>query len=142
MIRNDISTILEKYNEYLLHIRNFSNKTIISYMNNLKMFLMFIQNYKHINQINLDELINVKESDIYSFLIYLNMYRNNLARSRQKKITVLKCFYEWLFACNYERCKNIKNPTENISITLEQYKEAKCLTLREVKKITNIFTLT
>lgn len=30
---------------------------------------------------------------------------------------------------------------ENISVSCEQYKEAKCLTLKEARKMNNIFTL-
>ncbi len=138
---NNISTILESYSNYLSDIRNFSNRTITSYINNLKMFLKFIKKYKNIEQIDLDVLINISCSDIYSFLIYLNMYRNNSARSRQKKISTLKCFYNWLYNCNYKICKNLENPAESIIIHLEKYKEAKCLTLKEAKKLTNIFTL-
>lgn len=141
MKEDDISIILENYNKYLVYIRNFSNKTIISYINNLKMFLKFIKKYKNIEQINLDILININSSDIYSFLIYLNIYRNNLAKSRQKKLSAVKCFYNWLFNCNYEICKNLKNPTQNIVINLERYKEAKYLTLKESKKLTNIFSV-
>ena len=122
---NNISTILESYSNYLSDIRNFSNRTITSYINNLKMFLKFIKKYKNIEQIDLDVLINISCSDIYSFLIYLNMYRNNSARSRQKKISTLKCFYNWLYNCNYKICKNLENPAESIIIHLEKYKEAK-----------------
>ena len=136
----NISAILKNYNNYLSNIRNFSNTTIISYINNLKLFLKFIKKYKNIKQINIDTLINISSSDIYSFLIYLNMYRNNLAKSRQKKLSSIKCFYNWLYNCNYEICKNLENPVEDIIIHLDLCKEAKCLTLREAKKITNIFT--
>lgn len=141
MGENDISTILEKYNQYLSHIRNFSKTTITSYTKSLKIFLKFIKDYKDIEQIDLDTLINISSSDIYSFLIYLNMYRNNQARSRRRKLSAIKCFYNWLYNCNYENCKNLENPTENILINLEKYKEAKCLTLKEAMKITNIFNL-
>lgn len=141
MENNDISTILEKYSKYLSHIRNFSKTTITDYTNSLKMFFKFIKDYKDIEQIDLNTLINISSSDIYSFLIYLNMYRNNQARSRQKKLSAIKCFYNWLFNCNYEKCKNLENPAESIVIHLEKYKEAKCLTLKEAKKITNIFNL-
>ena len=141
MGENDISTILEKYNQYLSHIRNFSKTTITSYTKSLKIFLKFIKDYKDIEQIDLDTLINISSSDIYSFLIYLNMYRNNQARSRRRKLSAIKCFYNWLFNCNYENCKNLENPTENIIINLEKYKEAKYLTLKEAMKITNIFNL-
>ena len=141
MGENDISTILEKYNQYLSHIRNFSKTTITSYTKSLKIFLKFIKDYKDIEQIDLDTLINISSSGIYSFLIYLNMYRNNQARSRRRKLSAIKCFYNWLFNCNYENCKNLENPTENIIINLEKYKEAKCLTLKEAMKITNIFNL-
>lgn len=47
---NNISTILESYSNYLSDIRNFSNRTITSYINNLKMFLKFIKKYKNIEQ--------------------------------------------------------------------------------------------
>ena len=112
MENNDISTILEKYSKYLSHIRNFSKTTITDYTNSLKMFFKFIKDYKDIE-----------------------------ARSRQKKLYAIKCFYNWLFNCNYEKCKNLENPAESIVIHLEKYKEAKCLTLKEAKKITNIFNL-
>ena len=141
MEKNNILTILEKYNNYLLDVRNFSNITITSYINALKIFLNFIKQYKNIEQIDFDILINISSSDIYSFLIYLNMYRNNSPKSRQKKLSAIKCFYNWLYTCNYSICKKLENPTESIIIHLEKYKEAKCLTLRETKKLSNIFTL-
>lgn len=141
MEENNISTILEKYSNYLSYVRNFSNRTITSYINNLKIFLNFIKKYKNIEQINLDILINISSSDIYSFLIYLNMYRNNSPKSRQKKLSSVKCFYNWLYNCNYSIYEKLENPAKNIIVHLEKYKEAKCLTLREAKKLTNIFTL-
>lgn len=138
MKEKSIFKILDDYNKYLSHVKNFSNRTIVNYIGTLKLFLNFIKKYKNVEQIDINILLNINSSDIYTFLIYLNIYRKNSAKSRQKKLSTIKCFYKWLLNCN---CKIVKNPAENISIIQAHYKEAKCLTLREAKKITNIFTI-
>lgn len=133
--------ILNKFLLYLLNVKNYSLTTINEYRIDLLVFFKYIKNYCNIKaeiaEFNSFILLNIKESDIISFIVYLNYNRNCTASTRKRKISAIKAFYKWLFSV-YPTA-NISNPTENLPNIQDVQKLPKYLTLEQAKKISNIF---
>ena len=78
-------------NEFINYIKtkNYSNNTLISYINDLYYFYMFINK----------DLIKVKEEDIRKYLEYLNSKKEK-PTSVRRKISSFKTFYKYLYKNN------------------------------------------
>ena len=139
MTKNE-NLLINDFSLYLYTIRKYAIATIKSYENNLKEFFYFINKYlnlnKSINDFNIDVLIQVKKSDIYAYLFYLNLNRNNPSKTRQNKLSAIRHFYNWIISSNN---LNIENPTENINNFSNIKKKEKFLTLEEAKKLQEVF---
>ena len=70
--------------------KNYSNNTLMSYINDLYYFRLFVKK----------DLNNVKEEDIRDYLEYLNLQKEKPASVR-RKISSLKSFYKFLYKHNY-----------------------------------------
>ena len=70
--------------------KNYSNNTLMSYINDLYYFRLFVKK----------DLNNVKEEDIRDYLEYLNLQKEKPASVR-RKISSLKSFYKFLYKNNY-----------------------------------------
>ena len=81
--------LLNDFLDYLQGILGYSDKTIKGY--------------------NLDLL----ESDVIAFLVYLNFHRDNNPNTRQRKLCAIRRFYKWLLSNNPGIIK--ENPTKKIS---------------------------
>lgn len=79
-------------NDFINHIRgkNYSNNTLISYIDDLYYFNLFIKK----------KLDNVNENDIRDYLEYLNLKKEK-ATSVRRKISTFKTFYKFLYLNNY-----------------------------------------
>ena len=89
--------IIEEFKKYLLIDRHYSNNTISSYINDLSIYLEFLDK-KHI------DYLKVTDSDIREYLKYIN---NKDERTKAHQISVLRSFY------NYLEQENIINERSN-----------------------------
>lgn len=137
-----IPKILEKYLNYLIAVKGCSVNTLKAFSSDLMQFFNFIEKYKEIpipvSDFNIFVLLQVKESDIIAFLIYLNFNRDNSPYTRQRKVTALKSYYKWLFSV-FTKINNRKNPTLGLASIKKVERLPKHLTLSQTKDIQKIF---
>lgn len=81
--------IIMSFKEYIIS-KNYSDNTIISYINDLYYFYLFIKK----------DLDKVTEEDIKDYLEYLNLKKEN-PTSIRRKISTFKSFYKYLYNNNY-----------------------------------------
>lgn len=133
--------ILDDYLKYLKDMKNFSDTTIKSYEIDLRLFFKFIIEYKQYNiyliNLSLFLILKVTVDDIYSFLVYLNYYKNNSAATRKRKLAAIKSFYKWIYLKDPNT--KIENPTKNINSITLPYRLPKYLSIAQTKKIQSIF---
>ena len=116
--------IIEEFKKYLLIDRHYSDNTIASYINDLNLYLEFLDK-KHISYQNTSE-DNIKE--------YLKFISNKDERTRAHEISVLRSFYKYLILEN--QIKN--NPMENIDLPKLSKKLPSVLSVEEVDKLLDI----
>ena len=112
------------YKNYLLIDRHYSNNTIASYMNDLNIFISYL------DSLNIDYL-KVTREDILNYLKNIKD-KNELTLSHN--ISVLRSFYKFLMLEE----KISKNPMENIDLPKLSKKLPSVLTVDEVDKLLNI----
>ncbi len=108
-IDNYMSKEIFKKNYYIkefinyIESKNYSDKTLLSYTNDLYYFYMFIKK----------DLDKVKEDDIKDYIEYLNLQKEK-ASSIRRKISSLKSYYKFLYRNNYIEKKEY--PLSKISL--------------------------
>lgn len=141
---NKNSIIINKFLCYLKNSLEYSEKTIKAYNLDLLQFCTFIKEYLNlainIKEFNIFTFLQVKESDIIAFLVYLNFNRDNSPYTRQRKLCTIRRFYKWLLSSTNPKIQK-DNPTKYISNIKKVIKIPKYLTLEQSKKIQEIFTL-
>ncbi|MGL5245601.1 MAG: tyrosine recombinase XerC [Sarcina sp.] len=113
---------------YLETIKGKSPNTLAGYTVDLSMFFRFLLVYKGIitnsniefseipiNDINVTLLREIKLTDLYAFLSYLEKQRNNGSYARARKVATLKSFFKFL-------CGKAKLIEENPTLDLESPK--------------------
>lgn len=143
-----IPIILSDYLNYMETIKGASNLTIKEYTYDLSIFLKFMktrlegsQNMKFDNfdgieifDVNKAFLERVSIIDLYSYLSYLDKSRDNSPRTRARKVSALKSFYEYL----YVKTDQISvNPTEKLELPKQNIRNPVYLTLDESRKLLN-----
>ena len=97
--------------------KGFSEKTVIAYNNDLKIFFEFIRQYSElkieVKDFNLFVLMNIKKPDIIAFLTYLNFSRNNTPRTMRRRLSAIRTFYNWLLSTRLNGYME-ENPTDGI----------------------------
>ena len=83
---NNINECIEKFIEYLIIDKKYSDNTVKSYKNDLKKYETFMKN------INIQ---NIKENHIKNYLKYLKD-NNNDNRTINHNISTLRSFYKFL----------------------------------------------
>lgn len=133
---------IEDFVNYLVAIRNLSDVYIKNMTVTIEQFLEFINvhkfksKYNTINDMSLNEIRSLNNSDIYSFIFFLaeSHYQNN---SRVIKIEHLKTFFDYLFRIKNtlftEPFKKI-NTERKIAEKLPNY-----LSLDEAKRLINLY---
>ena len=80
--------ILKNFLNYLIIDKNYSIETAKTYSVNLILFFKFIIQYLNLDiklkDINIFILASIKESDIISYLVYLNYNKNNSPATRNR----------------------------------------------------------
>lgn len=134
--------ILNNFLNYL-YFNNYSNNTITAYSLDLLCFFNFIKIYRNIKidvkNFNIFILSRVREYDILAFLTYLSQTCENNPYTRQRKLTSIRIFYNWLFS-NYPYLSNTVNPAKNIPSIEKVVRFPRYLSLEQSKKISTIFT--
>lgn len=144
--------ILADYLNYLKSIRGLSATTIKEYSYDLEVFFEYqiIRkiyygdqktfkdefNPKYINKIITPNFLeNLKITDFYSYLSYLDNEKNDNPTTRSRKISAIKSFYNYL----YQEIEVIDN---NITVKLKNPKISKrqpvYLTLEETERLLNV----
>ena len=134
--------ILINFIYYLTCIKNRSSQTIKAYKKDILIFLEFIKEYWEleikIEDINIFLLSRVTETMIYSYLIYLNEYRNNTASTRERRLASLRTFYKFLYNKYYPNfCNN--NPLKYIKPIPLAVRLPKYLNLEQAREIKQVF---
>ncbi|MCL2323849.1 MAG: tyrosine recombinase XerC [Oscillospiraceae bacterium] len=140
---DNIPYLLDDFLNYLLSIKGKSKNTVYGYKTDLALFfkyLKFRQNRNipfeevNIQNIDIDFIKNIKLSDMYSFIGFLEQKRNNGNYAKARKVAAIKSFYKYLY-------KKIKLIDENIAENLESPKISKrnpmYLSLDESKNLLN-----
>lgn len=134
--------VLVNFIYYLTCTKNCSTQTIKAYQKDILIFLNFIKEYWQleieIKDINIFLLSRVTETMIYSYLIYLNEYRNNTASTRERRLASLRTFYKFLYN-KYYPYFHCKNPMKNIKPIPLALHLPKYLNLEQAKRIKQIF---
>lgn len=121
---NNINECIEKFIEYLIIDKKYSENTVKSYNNDLKKFESYMKN------INIQ---NIKENHIKNYLKYLKD-NNNDNRTINHNISTLRSFYKFLLIE-----KTIKiNPMEYIEMPKTKKSLPKTLSIEEIDKLLDI----
>ena len=133
---------VEDFANYLIAIKNLSQTYITNMTVTIEQFLKFINvhkfknKYNSINDMSLNEIRSLNNSDIYSFIFFLaeSHYQNN---SRVIKIEHLRTFFDYLFRIKHtifkEPFKKI-NSERKLDKKLPNY-----LSLEEAKRVLKIY---
>ena len=121
---SEIDDLINKFAEYLIIDKKYSDNTIKAYNNDLKKFKNFFKN-KDINKID--------ETSIREYLKYLNK-ENNDTRTISHNISTLRSFYKFLLI--EKILKN--NPMEYIELPKTKKTLPKTLSIEEIDKLLDI----
>ncbi|AQM61343.1 tyrosine recombinase XerC [Clostridium baratii] len=108
--KNDsLPSIVIDFLNYLETIKGKSQNTIDAYKIDLTMFFRFLKLYRgnlenekcefediDISDIKQDFVKNIKLSELYAFMSFLEKYRNNSSYARARKVATLKSFFKFL----------------------------------------------
>lgn len=137
--------ILNDFLMYLYIIKGYSQNTISTYNFNILHFLKFLLQYWDIpiktKDVTIFILINVKESDIAAYLVYLNYLKDNSPSTRKNKIESLRSFYKWIFSSFPTNTNMKENPMLSLPGIQQQIRLPKYLNLKDAYKIQNIFNI-
>lgn len=133
---------IEEFKNYVAGIKNLSASYIDSMLSTLKGFLEFVNDhifdckYENINEMTLNDIRFLNNSDIYGFIFYLAENHNSIG-TRIKKIEHLRTFFDFLYRIKTtlfkEPFKTIKRE-KNIYTKLPKY-----LSLAESKKVLKVY---
>lgn len=140
----NLPPIVTDFLNYLLSIKGKSKNTVDAYKADLSAFLKFIKSYKNdrgsreenidISDINIEFIESIKLSDIYAYMNYITIARNNGPHARARKTSSIKSFFKYL----HENAKAIsKNTAEALETPKISREEAIALTLNESIELLN-----
>ncbi len=131
-MNNNIPKILQNYFNYLTIIQGRSNNTIYSYKLDLMLFFNFLKSEDKFKYLDIDEnfMKIITLEDLYDFLAYAKIERNNNSFTRSRKIATLRSFFNYLESkikvITYNPCRELelpKRPSKQINyLTLEEAK--------------------
>ena len=139
------SGIVDDYLNYLKAARGRSESTVKEYYYDIRQFLRYMRIRKeHLKVENLDEvsiddvdielLETIQKSDIYAYISYLDSTRGNSGRTKFRKISSVRSFFDYL---TYKIELLDKNPTENIDLPKIERSLPVYLTLEEAVHLLN-----
>ena len=134
-------------NDYILYLRvvkNCSQRTVNEYYSDIRLFLKYIRimkdlNYSHetiynvsIKDFNITLLKDLTLHDFYEYIFYLADERDNNEKSRARKTSSLKSFFNYL-TNNVHLLET--NPIANIEMPTQKKSIPKFLSLEESLKL-------
>lgn len=141
LIEDDLPALLKEFLGYLFTIKGKSMNTIVGYKVDLKLFLKFEKKVKFKMNIDaveeivisdLDEsfLKNITLGDLYSFINYVTLKRNNSTYSRARKISAIRAFFDYLETklkvLKYNPARELESPKiskrQPVYLTLDESK--------------------
>lgn len=135
---------LNNFLNYLRTIRGKSQNTIYNYKFDLILLFRFLKLYKglvdkneefdeiKINDIDAEFIKNISLSDLYSFLSFVENYRENSAYARARKVAAIRSFFKFL----YGKEKILKeNPALELESPSLDKRNPIYLTLEESKRL-------
>lgn len=140
-----LPAFLREYATHLVHVNGKSEKSLCEYLLDLRTFFRYIEMTKSGKELTRDEFeaIEIKHltisdvnaisaSDIYSFLSFAGIERENKASTRMRKLSALKSFYKFMYN---KRHLIDKNPTEDIDSIKKNRTLPKYLTEDEARRL-------
>lgn len=137
--------LLKEYATGMAVVRGNSEKTVCEYLLDLRTFFRFLRMRRSgeqltaqefekitIQDVTLDEVRQVTQSDILDFLMYLSFERENSAVTRMRKISALRSFFHYL--CAKKHYIDF-NPAEEIDAPKKRHPLPKYLTLEEAERL-------
>lgn len=136
--------LLKDYLSYLSTIKGTSKSTIKEYSYDLSIFLKFIKdrfglNYDKklienldIEDIDIKVISKIDLLDLYAYLSYLDNDRNNSPRTRSRKVSALRSFFDYLYI---KTGQISSNPTVKLEIPKQRIRNPIYLTLEEAQKL-------
>lgn len=133
---------IKDFLNYLINVKGLSKNTIEAYNSDLTLFLRFVKSYKNLVHSDIDfDFIDVSDlpievlqhltlNDFYSYMSFLENFRNNGSNAKARKIATLKSLFNYL-------TNKVKLISVNVTNDLESPKIGKrspiYLTLNESK---------
>lgn len=137
---------MNKYiNNFLMYSKNvlsYSDATIKAYKDDLTLFMNFAKSFLNleieIDDINIFILRSFRPNFIYSYLVYLNYYRNNTASTRQRRVEALRSFYKYMYKF-YPSFREENNAMSSIEKVQQIFRLPKYFNLQQAKQLQGIF---
>ncbi len=139
----DCPRYLQDFLFYMLTIRGRSQRTVDAYHVDLRTFLRYIKATKLLHQSHIDSeqfqqlsihdisiqtISEITLSDVYGFLNYTLDQRSNNAKTRSRKVSALRSFFNYL---TQKACLLRTNPVENLEVPSLKKAMPRYLTLEE-----------
>ncbi|WP_068458101.1 tyrosine recombinase XerC [Aedoeadaptatus pacaensis] len=133
------ANILDDYLNYMRAARGRSEGTVKEYFYDIRQFLRYMRVRKEglavesldevdIDTVDGDLLRKIEKSDIYAYISYLDRERKNNSRTKFRKISSVRSFFDYL---TYKVDVLEKNPAENIDMPKMEKSLPVYLTLEE-----------
>lgn len=133
------ANILDDYLNYMRAARGRSEGTVKEYFYDVRQFLRYMRVRKEglavesldevdIDAVDAELLRKIEKSDIYAYISYLDRERKNNSRTKFRKISSVRSFFDYL---TYKVDVLEKNPTENIDMPKMEKSLPVYLTLEE-----------
>lgn len=133
------ANILDDYLNYMRAARGRSDGTVKEYFYDIRQFLRYMRVRKEglavesldevdIDSVDAELLRKIEKSDIYAYISYLDRERKNNSRTKFRKISSVRSFFDYL---TYKVDILEKNPTENIDMPKMEKSLPVYLTLEE-----------
>lgn len=138
-----MNSLIKRFLIYLKCVLSYSDCTIKAYEEDLLLFFNFLKFHLKLNidvkDINIFILKSVQRHDIFSYLVYLNYYRDNIASTRQRRLGSLKSFYHYLYKY-YSEFRDTENIIDSIENVQPVFRLPKYFSLEQAKELESIFT--
>lgn len=133
------ANILDDYLNYMRAARGRSEGTVKEYFYDIRQFLRYMRVRKEglavesldevdIDSVDADLLRKIEKADIYAYISYLDRERKNNSRTKFRKISSVRSFFDYL---TYKVDVLDKNPAENIDMPKMEKSLPVYLTLEE-----------
>ncbi|MDO5568925.1 MAG: tyrosine recombinase [bacterium] len=118
--------VLKEFNNYLTIDKSLSKNTVISYILDIKVYLLFLE--KH----NITKVYNISVDNLNTYLLQLSNNKINIT-STVRKLSSIRCFHKY-----YAKEYKIEDITKNMEIPHYYKKLPNILSINEVNNLLDI----